>query len=246
MGFARDALSRRALACQRKWFHAGEEIPMTLSLHSKCSEEIRLLAKEGDRNSQLLVEISVRDEDGRGNSLVETTTLPIPLDQDVVLPAGSEWQLPFPVPTVAERQHLIRNYEFRGELILARVEVGGRELLTHRLAIDGCKVQVLPNGYERIQSEPLKTLRRALARGQERYFDHAYVSCEFMPTQDRVVAGDLLVATMRNAPQTHLPALTACMAKLFGQPKLAVMGLEAPVVDRDDWLRWWQHARDNL
>jgi hypothetical protein len=123
------------------------------------------------------------------------------------------------------------------------------EMMPCTLRVDGVKVpvarptpcgtmfvQLYPDGTQVVREQPLKTLRRAIARGDAAHFPHVALAVYYLPAADHAAAIDELVAMLRVGNAAQGRVATAGLS--------ALTGVGISLDDREAWLRWYaeQHA----
>ena len=177
-----------------------------------------------------LVTIEVRDTDALGAvSTRRASQVLRPAEPQVTWRDGIV--LPFHVDLEAGAA-VVRELDLRAELLPGNAVVAGRVCPLPRTAIASERQEIYPRGVEPIRSQPLRTLRAALARGDRAHFAHAYLAARFMPEEDRGAAMAALIDRVRLGEADQARAAMACLRLLAGEAEGGV--------DREGWLRWWE------
>jgi hypothetical protein len=222
------------------------------------------LGGSGNRHVEFLVQVLLRDFDASGQFVQMATRIRLPVEGVRTLARdGAALGLPFVIPG-ARSMAVIRELMIRVEMLPCVVEVdgvavpigqgGGRpRLSTDEVArlspsdrvrrgapgFTGCcsfNILMYPAGYEPIQQEPLKTLQRALRRGDR--FKHTLLATWFMPEQDREAAMALLIGQVRTGTPAQAQVAMGALRMLSKQ--------DLPVTERHQWLIWWKRHREQV
>lgn len=211
----------------------------------------------GEREAAFQVHMRLRDFDAAGEVVDLSESLTLRVDRRTRVVTGHPLVLGFQSPA-APRETVIREVSIRVELLPCVVRLGDEELQVSqpggrrqsgdpdrlspaqrlRRGIAGytacCTFHTMlfPAGYQAVQTQPLATLRVALAGKQAKHFPHQFLAAYFMPDQDREAAMALWIDAVRVG--------TPAQARVAMGALRLVSRANLPVSDRESWLLWWQ------
>jgi hypothetical protein len=141
------------------------------------------------------------------------------------------WRIPFGMDLPAGRA-VVREVDIRAELLPGVISIDGTDAPVRRIAVGQAVETYYPEGVEPIRAQPLRTLERAVALGDEAHFAHEYLAARFIPEADRAAAIEILIRQVRLGTPAQVRAATAALRLLTSE--------EIVLGDRDAWLAWWQ------
>jgi hypothetical protein len=190
----------------------GAPVAVRIDFTNLSAATIRMPREQkGTSAATVVLQLAREDYDLYGNEKTSTSTLSVPLTEDVVLGPGATQPMPIVIP--AEMMQLAHEgfsvVEVRGQFRPVAIQVGESEFFD-AIPLETARVRVLMKGYEPLAEDPLGSLRKSV---EKRSPPHLFTCVELLAPSDRAAAKALLEEAKKNDPELTM-TVDAALARL--------------------------------
>ena len=155
-------------------------------------------AEQGTSASLIVVTLTRSDFDVFGNTRSSETTLPAPIQRDLVLDPGGKFESPLDLPAAVTRltHQGFSLIEMKAVFRPVVLRIGESEFY-ESVPVEPARVRVFPAGYEQLAEDPLGSLRKAVAK---RSPPHILLAAELLAPSDRDAARAVLESAKKDDP----------------------------------------------
>jgi hypothetical protein len=165
----------------------GDEIRMRIEFANVSPATLRLpRAQKGTSDALVVLNLVREDYDVFGNARSSDFTLPVPVEEDIVLAPGATQETPFTIPAeMAKLSHQgFSVIDLAGKFRPVSIRVGDTEFFD-AIPIEKATVRVFMKGYEPLAADPLGSLKKAV---EKRSPPHLLTAVELLAPADRAAA----------------------------------------------------------
>jgi hypothetical protein len=169
----------------------GDEIRMRIEFANVSGATLRVpRAQEGTSDALVVLTLAREDYDVYGNARSSDFTLPVPVQEDIVLAPGGAMETPFTIPAeMAKLSHQgLSVIDLSGKFRPVSIRVGDTEFFD-AITIEPARVRVFMKGYEPLAADPLGSLKKAV---EKRSPPHLLTAVELLAPADRAAAKTFL------------------------------------------------------
>jgi hypothetical protein len=190
----------------------GDEIVVRFEFVNLSGATLRIpRAQAGTSDALVVLQLVREDFDVYGNARSSDFTLPVPVEEDLVLEPGRAHETKFTIPEeMAKLTHQgLSVIRLGGSFRPVAIRVGDTELFD-AIPIEKATVRVFMKGYEPLAADPLGSLKRAVER---RSPPHVLTAAELLTPGDRPAAKSFLL-TAKAKDEAMTGAVDAALARI--------------------------------
>ena len=176
---AEQSLQAR-LSCATKLVKPGEAIVVTVALHNPLNSAVTLIAGQGG----VVIEISLREFTLRGSVQERTLSQIIPLNGEIVLDAGAQWQSQITITNAVPAQNVYGQFRIKAYVPRSQIRYADRATYP-QIRFNDLTISALPAHCHGVAANPEATVMAAL---QLRQLEPLFFAAFFLerPTKARL------------------------------------------------------------
>jgi hypothetical protein len=147
----------------------------------------------------VIVEITVERLDPNGSMTKATRVEEFPIDRDIPIALGAQWELPITLDTSLEfsdDQDYIRLYSVGAWLPVVKIDRGPQAEVQKRIIFEPVTVRLVPKKHMHLAEDPLGKLGKAMDAGS---VNEVFICALLLPEEQKAQGVELLVAALEKA-----------------------------------------------
>ena len=192
-------------------------------------------SKQGGMVGRLI--LLAQNYDPYGNQVRDRTVKTFSVEEGIEIPPEEAWTQVSSVQVPQQENYALRVFSLLCELRPDRLETHGDSLAGDVVTIGPVGFRAFPEGYEKLQENPLQNLRKAIAAPEEKFDPHVFLAAVLMPEGDRKAAVRECIGALSHPSATRRRSLMAALSLLTSAKE--------PFFEERRWLAWWiDHRTD--